>query len=140
MDLVGTTPELNLYDREWPIHTYQGGYPPAKFLHDGASRRAAGWAWRSTRSSPPGASSPGGRIQRCVLSPRVRTNSYSYAFESILMEDVDVGRYAKLRRVIVDKGVRIPPKTQIGYDPDEDARRFTISDGGVVVVPKGFTF
>ena len=82
----------------------------------------------------------GGRIQRCVLSPRVRTNSYSYSFESILMEDVDVGRYAKLRRVIVDKGVRIPPKTQIGYDPEEDAQRFTITDSGIVVVPKGFTF
>ena len=82
----------------------------------------------------------GCRIQRCVLSPRVRTNSYSYSFESILMEDVDVGRYAKLRRVIVDKGVRIPPKTQIGYDPEEDAQRFSITDSGIVVVPKGFTF
>jgi len=82
----------------------------------------------------------GGRIQRCVLSPRVRTNSYSYAFESILMEGVDVGRYAKLRRVIVDKGVRIPPKTQIGYDPEEDAKRFTVTGNGVVVIPKGYCF
>lgn len=139
MDLVGTTPELNLYDREWPIHTYQGRYPPAKFLHDGASEGdRMGVAVDSIVST--GCIISGGRIQRCVLSPRVRTNSYSYAFESILMEDVDVGRYAKLRRVIVDKGVRIPPKTQIGYDPEEDARRFTISDSGVVVVPKGFTF
>ncbi|MFH1688868.1 MAG: glucose-1-phosphate adenylyltransferase [Candidatus Eisenbacteria bacterium] len=139
MDLVDTTPELNLYDREWPIHTYQGRYPPAKFLHDGAQEGdRMGVAVDSIVST--GCIISGGRIQRCVLSPRVRTNSYSYAFESILMEDVDVGRYAKLRRVIVDKGVRIPPKTQIGYDPDEDARRFTISDNGVVVVPKGFTF
>jgi glucose-1-phosphate adenylyltransferase len=82
----------------------------------------------------------GGRIQRCVLSPRVRTNSYSYVFESILMDNVDVGRYAKLRRVIVDKDVRIPPKTQIGYDPEEDAARFTIAPGGIVVVPKGYRF
>lgn len=139
MDLVGTTPELNLYDREWPIHTYQGRYPPAKFLHDGAQEGdRMGVAVDSIVST--GCIISGGRIQRCVLSPRVRTNSYSYAFESILMEDVDVGRYAKLRRVIVDKGVRIPPKTQIGYDPVEDAQRFTISDSGVVVVPKGFTF
>ena len=82
----------------------------------------------------------GGRIQRCVLSPGVRTNSFSYAFESILMEDVDVGRYAKLRRVIVDKGVRIPPKTQIGYDPEEDARRFATTPSGIVVIPKGYEF
>jgi glucose-1-phosphate adenylyltransferase len=139
MDLVGTTPELNLYDREWPIHTYQGRYPPAKFLHDGAQEGGRmGVAVDSIVST--GCIISGGRIQRCVLSPRVRTNSYSYAFESILMEDVDVGRYAKLRRVIVDKGVQIPPKTQIGYDPEEDARRFSITDSGIVVVPKGFTF
>lgn len=139
MDLVGTTPELNLYDREWPVHTYQGEYPPAKFLHDGAQEGGRmGVAVDSIVST--GCIISGGRIQRCVLSPRVRTNSYSYAFESILMQDVDVGRYAKLRRVIVDKGVKIPPKTQIGYDPDEDAKRFTMTDSGIVVVPKGFIF
>ncbi len=139
MDLVGPTPELNLYDREWPIHTYQGRFPPAKFLHDGGEESdRMGVAVDSIVST--GCIISGGRIQRCVLSPRVRTNSYSYSFESILMEDVDVGRYAKLRRVIVDKGVQIPPKTQIGYDPDEDARRFAITDSGIVVVPKGFTF
>jgi glucose-1-phosphate adenylyltransferase len=138
MDLVGTTPELNLYDREWPVHTYQGRYPPAKFLHDGAEGGRLGIAVDSIVST--GCIISGGRIQRSVLSPRVRTNSFSYVFESILMEDVDVGRYAKLRRVIVDKGVQIPPKTQIGYDPEEDARRFTMTDSGIVVVPKGYTF
>ncbi len=138
MDLVGATPQLNLYDDEWPIHTYQGRYPPAKFLYDDASRDRMGVAVDSIVST--GCIISGGRIQRCVLSPRVRTNSYSYAFESILMEDVDVGRYAKLRRVIVDKGVRIPPRTQIGYDPEEDARRFTITERGIVVVPKGYQF
>ncbi|MBN2564394.1 MAG: glucose-1-phosphate adenylyltransferase [Candidatus Eisenbacteria bacterium] len=139
MDLVSTTPALNLYDPEWPVHTYQGRYPPAKFLHDGSIEGGRlGVAVDSIVST--GCIISGGRIQRCVLSPRVRTNSYSYAFESILMEDVDVGRYAKLRRVIVDKGVRIPPKTQIGYDPEEDAGRFTITDSGIVVVPKGYTF
>jgi glucose-1-phosphate adenylyltransferase len=138
MDLVGPTPELNLYDREWPVHTYQGRYPPAKFLHDGAEGGRLGIAVDSIVST--GCIISGGRIQRSVLSPRVRTNSYSYVFESILMEDVDVGRYAKLRRVIVDKGVQIPPKTQIGYDPEEDARRFTRTGSGVVVVPKGYTF
>jgi glucose-1-phosphate adenylyltransferase len=139
MDLVSTTPALNLYDPEWPVHTYQGRYPPAKFLHDGSIEGGRlGVAVDSIVST--GCIISGGRIQRCVLSPCVRTNSYSYAFESILMEDVDIGRYAKLRRVIVDKGVRIPPKTQIGYDPEEDAARFTMTESGIVVIPKGYTF
>jgi glucose-1-phosphate adenylyltransferase len=138
MDLVETIPELNLYDDDWPIHTYQGRFPPAKFLFDGTVGGRMGVAVDSIVST--GCIISGGRIQRCVLSPRVRTNSYSYAFESILMEDVDVGRYAKLRRAIVDKGVRIPPRTQIGYDPEEDARRFTITERGIVVVPKGYRF
>ncbi len=139
MDLVDTMPQLNLYDDEWAIHTYQGRYPPAKFLYaEPTEGGRMGVAVDSIVST--GCVISGGRIQRCVLSPRVRTNSFSYAFESILMEDVDVGRYAKLRRVIVDKGVRIPARTQIGYDPEEDARRFTITDKGIVVVPKEYRF
>jgi glucose-1-phosphate adenylyltransferase len=139
MDLVDITPKLNLYDEEWPIWTYQGRYPPAKFLYaDGSAGGRMGVAVDSIVST--GSIISGGRIQRCVLSPRVRTNSYGYAFECILMEDVAVGRYAKLRRVIVDKGVRIPPKTQIGYDPEEDAKRFTLTESGIVVVPKGYRF
>jgi glucose-1-phosphate adenylyltransferase len=139
MDLVDVTPKLNLYDYDWPIHTFQGRYPPAKFLYaDQSVGGRMGVAVDSIVST--GCVISGGRMQRCVLSPRVRTNSYSYAFESILMDNVDVGRYAKLRRVIVDKDVRIPPKTQIGYDPEEDAARFTIAPGGVVVIPKGYRF
>jgi glucose-1-phosphate adenylyltransferase len=139
MDLVDITPQLNLYDDAWPVRTYQGRYPPAKFLYaDATAGGRMGIAVDSIVSA--GCVISGGRIQRCVLSPRVRTNSFSYAFESILMEDVDVGRYAKLRRVIVDKGVRIPPRTQIGYDPEDDARRFTITDRGIVVVPKEYRF
>jgi glucose-1-phosphate adenylyltransferase len=139
MDLVEITPQLNLYDDSWPVHTYQGRYPPAKFLFaDSHESGRMGIAVDSIVST--GCVISGGRIQRCVLSPRVRTNSFSYAFECILMEGVDVGRYAKLRRVIVDKGVRIPPKTQIGYDPDDDAARFTITESGIVVVPKGYRF
>lgn len=139
IDLVDTTPTLNLYDDDWQIRTYQGQYPPAKFLYaDASTGGRMGAAVDSIVST--GSIISGGRIQRCVLSPRVRTNSYSYAFECILMEDVDVGRYAKLRRVIVDKGVKIPPRTQIGYDPEEDCKRFTITDSGVVVVPKGYRF
>lgn len=139
MDLVSVMPELNLYDDDWPVWTDQGRYPPAKFVYGDATQGGRmGSAVDSIVST--GSIISGGRIQRCVLSPRVRTNSFSYAFECILMESVDVGRYAKLRRVIVDKGVRIPPKTQIGYDPEEDAARFTITDSGIVVIPKGYVF
>ncbi|MBD3368326.1 MAG: glucose-1-phosphate adenylyltransferase [Candidatus Eisenbacteria bacterium] len=139
MDLLLPTPEVNLYSEEWSLNTYQGRYPPAKFLYAEPSEGGRmGVAVDSIVST--GCIISGGRIQRCVLSPCVRTNSYSYAFESILMEGVDVGRYAKLRRVIVDKGVRIPPKTQIGYDPEEDAERFTVTENGVVVIPKGYRF
>ena len=139
MDLVEVTPELNLYEEKWPIHTYQGQYPPAKFVFDGEQEIGRrGVAADSIVST--GCIISGGRIQRSVLSPRVRTNSYSHVFECILMDDVDIGRYAKLRRVIVDKGVRIPPRTQIGYDPAEDASRFTMTESGVVVIPKGYSF
>ena len=139
MDLVDITPQLNLYDTNWPIHTYQGGHPPAKFVFAGGGGGGRmGSAVDSIVST--GAIISGGRIQRCVLSPGVRTNSHSYVFESILMEDVDIGRYAKLRRVIVDKGVQIPPKMQIGYDLEEDRERFTTTESGIVVIPKEFKF
>jgi glucose-1-phosphate adenylyltransferase len=79
----------------------------------------------------------GGTIHRSILFPRVRINSYSHVEECVLMDGVDVGRYARLRRVIVDRGVQIPPRTEIGFDPEEDRKRFHVSEGGVVVIPKG---
>jgi glucose-1-phosphate adenylyltransferase len=79
----------------------------------------------------------GGRVQRSILSPNVRINSYSQVYDSILMEGVNVGRYVKVRRAIIDKDVDIPQGTVIGYDPSEDKKRFFISEAGVVVVAKG---
>ena len=80
----------------------------------------------------------GGSISRCVLSPKVRINSYSQVYESILMENVSVGRYSKIRRAIIDKNVVIPPNTRIGFSREEDEQRgFHVSEGGVTVVPKG---
>jgi glucose-1-phosphate adenylyltransferase len=79
----------------------------------------------------------GGRVNRSILGPRVRVNSFSRVTDSILFDDVEVGRYARVRRAIVDKGVAIPPGMTIGYDAEKDRERFTVSEGGIVVVPKG---
>jgi glucose-1-phosphate adenylyltransferase len=79
----------------------------------------------------------GGRVQNSVLSPNVRVHSYSDIRESIILENVDVGRHCKIRRAIIDKGVEVPPGTTIGYDLDEDRKRYSVSPGGIVVVAKG---
>jgi glucose-1-phosphate adenylyltransferase len=79
----------------------------------------------------------GGTINRCVLHPRVRIHSYTEIDESILMDGVEIGRHSKIRRTIIDKGVKIPSGTTIGYDLEADRQRFTVTDSGIVVVPKG---
>lgn len=139
MDLVAAEPVLNLYDRTWPIRTVQSDSPPPKFVHAaeggvGVARR--GEALDSVVAA--GCIVSGGQVRRCVLSPDVRVNSYAVVEESILFDGVDVGRYCRLRRVIVDKGVKLPPYTVIGFDHAFDRRRgFTVTEAGVVVVPKG---
>ena len=134
MDLLTATPELNLYSRDWPLRTFNYNYPPAKFIWQEGDR--VGMATNSMVSE--GCIVSGGSISRCVLSPKVRINSYSQVYESILMENVEVGRYSKIRRAIIDKNVFIPPNTRIGFSRAEDeARGFHVSDGGVTVVPKG---
>ena len=79
----------------------------------------------------------GGRVERSILSPDVRINSYSLVEDSILFDRVEVGRNAKIRRAIIDKGTKIPPGFSIGYDLEKDAKRFTVTDSGVVVITKG---
>lgn len=138
LDLVQVTPAFDLYNPRWPIHTYSRPLPPAKFVFADEENARMGIATDSLVSE--GCIISGGRIDRSVLGPQVRVNSYSHVEESILMSGVDVGRRARVRRAIVDKGVRIPPGASIGIDPEEDRRRFTVSDGGVVVVPKGYRF
>ena len=132
MDLVSVTPEFDLYDRKWPIRTRMVQQPPAKFVFAQEGRRM-GVAVDSIISQ--GCIVSGGRVLRSVLAPGVRVNSYCEVESSILMPNVEVGRYSRLRRVIVDTGVRIPESSVIGFDPEADrARGCTISDGGVVVV------
>ena len=136
MDLVGVDPQLNLYDQEWPIRTFQPQYPPPKFVfaEDGSGARR-GTALDSTVSQ--GCIISGGRVQRSILSPGVRINSFAEVEDSILFEGVVVGRHARIRRAIIDKDVKIPAGTQIGYDRDQDfSRKFQVTPGNVVVIAK----
>jgi len=136
MDLIQVDPIFNLYDKEWPIRTYQEQFPPAKTVFSGDEVTGrVGLMLDSMVSS--GCIVSGGRIQRSVLSPNVRINSYSQISDSILMEGVNVGRYAKVRRAIIDKDVTIPAGTVIGYDPAEDKKKFYVTESGIVVVAKG---
>ena len=139
MDLISVTPSFNAYNYEWPILTAHEEHPPAKFVFADAQSNRMGIATDSLVS--PGCIISGGHIDRCVLSPKVRINSFSTVSESILFDGVEVGRKARLKRAIVDKFVQIPPGISIGYDEKEDlARGITISPGGVRVVPQDIKF
>ena len=135
MDLISVTPPLNLYNHRWPVKSHSPQLPPAKFVFADAASQRIGLATDSTVSS--GCIISGGTIHRSILFSRVRVNSFSHIEESLLMDGVEVGRYARLKKVIADKGVRIPAKVEIGFDLEEDRRRFHVSEGGVVVIPKG---
>jgi glucose-1-phosphate adenylyltransferase len=133
MDLIAVDPILNLYDRNWPIHTYQPASPPPKFVHSDGDRR--GSAFSSVVCQ--GVIVSGGQVYRSILSPGVRIHSYSLVEDSILFEDVDVGRHARIRRAIIDKNVRIPPGFEIGWNRQQDLDRgLTVSPEGVTVVSK----
>ncbi len=133
LDLVAVDPELNMYDDQWPIRTYQANLPPPKFVFADEHRR--GFALDSIVC--PGSIVSGGRVQRSILGPRCRINSYAEVQDSILFAGVNIGRHAKVRRAIIDKGVSIPAGIEIGYDPEVDrARGFTITEAGVTVIAK----
>ncbi len=136
MDLIEIDPELNLYDQDWPIRTLQSNLPPPKFVFgsDGDPHRR-GQAIDSLVS--PGTIVSGGTVQRSVISPNVRINSYASVENSIIFEGVNIGRHARVRRAIIDKNVNIPPGMEIGFDLDLDRRRgFTISPSGIVVISR----
>jgi glucose-1-phosphate adenylyltransferase len=133
MDLISIHPVFNLYNMEWPILTWQEALPPAKFVFDADGRR--GEALDSMVCA--GVVISGATARRSVLSPGVHLHSYAVVEDSVLMQGVDVGRDAVVRRAILDKNVRVEPGAEIGVDPAADRERFTVSDGGVVVVGKG---
>ena len=130
MELTKVTPELNLYDEEWPIWTHQEQTPPAKFVFDDENRR--GSAIDSMVAG--GTIISGATVRRSMLFTRVRVHSFSLVEDSVLLPSVEVERNCVIRRAVIDKRCRIPEGTRIGVDPDEDRRRFHVSDSGVVLV------
>lgn len=134
MDLVSVHPIFNLYNDQWPIHTWYPSLPPAKFVFDEDGRR--GHAVDSLVSA--GALIAGGTVRGCVVSPSVVVHSGALVEHSVLMDGADIGRGAIVRRAIIDKNVVIPPGCHVGVDLEDDKiRGFTISEGGTVVIGKG---
>ncbi|MBI2875946.1 MAG: glucose-1-phosphate adenylyltransferase [Candidatus Tectomicrobia bacterium] len=139
MDLISASPRLNLYNPQWPIRSLSRQYlPPAKFIFTGQVCHRMGITTDSLVSE--GCIIGGGRIDRSILFPQVQIDSYAYVSESILMDGVCVGQHARIRRAVIDKRVRIPSGMKIGYDLEEDRRRFTVSEGGIVVIPKEWSW
>ncbi|MBC8354600.1 MAG: glucose-1-phosphate adenylyltransferase [Planctomycetes bacterium] len=136
MDLVNVDPLLNVYDDTWPIWTHRPNVPPPKFVfaeEEEDGRR--GQALDSVVCA--GSILSGGSVQGSIIGSECRINSYAHVDDSILFDCVNVGRHARIRRAIIDKGVTIPPGTEIGFDHDADRRRgFTVSESGIVVIGK----
>jgi len=135
MDLVAVSPVFNLYDKAWPIRTFQRQYPPAKFVFGEPGRM--GMAIDSIVSS--GCIISGGMVRNSVVSPDVRINSYSDVESSILFSHVNVGRHCRIRRAIVDRDVHIPEGTVIGFDPEADKERYFVTDSGITVVTRDYS-
>ncbi len=130
MDLISVTPLLNLYDKNWPIWTYQEQSPPAKFVFNDDDRR--GMAIDSMVSG--GCLISGSKIANSLLFSNVKLNSYSLLRQAVVLPDVEIGRHCKIRKAVIDKSCSIPENTVIGEDPEEDAKRFYRSENGVVLV------
>jgi len=130
MELTKVTPELNMYDETWPIWTHQEQLPPAKFIFDDDGRR--GMAIDSLVSG--GTIISGASVRRSLLFSRVRVHSYAQIEDSVILSDVDIGRGARLRRVVIDKHCLIPAGMTIGFDAEADRQRFHISANGITLV------
>lgn len=136
MDLVAVDPLFNLYDERWPIRTYQGQFPPAKFVFaQDAQGGRMGVALDSIVCG--GCIISGGRVQNSVLSPNVLVKDYAEVRDAVLMENVVIGEGARIRRAIIDKDVLIPPQTEVGYDAEADRSRFPVTESGIVTISKG---
>ncbi len=133
MELVEPTPPLNLYDRRWPIWTYQEQQPPAKFVFDDEGRR--GIAIDSMVAG--GAIVSGATVRRSILFSEVRINSFAEVEQSVILPEVDIGRRCRLRKAIIGYGCEVPPDMEIGFDPELDrSRGFRVTEGGVTLVTR----
>jgi glucose-1-phosphate adenylyltransferase len=130
LELIGVTPELNLYDDTWPIWTYQAQLPPAKFIFDDDDRR--GMAVDSMISG--GCIISGSKVKHSVLFSKVHVNSYSTIEDCVILPEVKIGRHCRLKKVVFDKGCHVPEGTIIGEDPIADAEKYEVSPDGVVLV------
>ena len=136
MDLINVSPHFNLYDYDWPLRTRQLQYPPAKTIsHEG---ERVGRAFNSLISD--GTIISGGLVERSIIGFNVRVNSYSYVTDSIIFDNCHIGRHARIRRTIIDKNVTVPEGMEIGFDIETDKKRFTVSDTGIVIIPKNYKF
>ncbi|MET8279622.1 glucose-1-phosphate adenylyltransferase [Micromonospora sp. NPDC005174] len=133
MDLINVHPVFNLYNFDWPIYTEQPPWPPAKFVHQWGER--VGRAVGSMVS--PGVVISGSLVENSIVSPKVRVHSWAHVEGSVLMEGVEIGRHAVVRRAILDKNVFVPEGVEIGVDLEKDRQRYTVSDNGIVVIGKG---
>ena len=133
MDLRSVTPKFDLYNKYWPIYAGRIAAPPAKFVHNEEGRR--GQSINSVISE--GCIISGSTVVDSVLGPFVHIHSYSEVYQSILMEDVEVGRGSRIQNAIIDKHVVITPETYIGFDVEEDRKKYHVSPKGLVVIPKG---
>lgn len=138
MDLCSENPQCNLYDENWPIRTHQEQVPPARTVSVASPEgdgRLDSQVWNSMISG--GCVISGSFVRNSVLSQNVRVDAGSVVEESVLLEGVCVGRRARIRKAIIDQDVCVPDGFSIGYEPEDDKRRFTISSGGIVLVPRG---
>jgi glucose-1-phosphate adenylyltransferase len=130
LELIGVTPELNLYDKEWPIWTYQEQAPPAKFVFDDDGRR--GMAVDSMVSG--GCVISGATVRHSLLFSNVRVQAHSTVTDSVVLPEVRIGEHCRIHKAIIEKGCQIPPGTVIGENHEEDVQRYFVSPGGVVLV------
>ena len=132
MNLISVTPDFNFYDKSWPMRAYQYQAPPAKTVsHEG---ERVGRTLNSLICD--GTVVSGGLVERSLLGPNVRVNSFSYVTDSIIMDNCNIGRHAKIRRAIIDKNVIVPEGYEIGFDLVNDAKKFTVTESGIVVIKK----
>jgi glucose-1-phosphate adenylyltransferase len=130
LDLTSVTPSLNMYDRTWPIFTYQEQLPPAKFVFDRADRR--GMAVDSLVSG--GCIVSGSLVRRSLLFSQVRVNSYCTLEQAVVLPECTIGRHSRLTKVVIDRGCQIPDGLVVGEDPEEDERRFQRTENGVTLI------